>query len=158
MYRTLDPITEGPGATGPTRDYGAILQAMPAYSLEPHQLQPQRLPVQIAVKERPRTSATPIVGLRPSRLPVLVRNSNLRPSEAGEGMSGSTWGVSDPGLYHRGDSGALSAAGDAVPNADGSAPAAGWSLGSQVTARLVLAGIAAGVAFYFWRRNKAQGR
>lgn len=149
MYRTLDPMTEGPMQTGPTRDYKALGEAMPMWVEQPHAIRPKRLPVQLQTKERPKVHTPPIVTIRPSRLPVLIRTSNLRPSEAGEGLAGSTWGVSDPGLYHRRDS-ALAASDPTVQPAPPTAP---WSLASQVSARLVLCGLAAGLALYFMRKN-----
>lgn len=165
-YRALNPHTEGPMVTGPTRDYKRIGESMPISYEEPFQIRPMAIPVKLAAKiARPETVATPVVQLRPSRVPVLIRTSNIRPSEAGQGLAGSVWGVSDPGFYHRRDAGMLSADDPAAPvdttvtsvstpTDAAAAPAPqGWSLASQVTTRLVLAGIAAGVAFYFIRKN-----
>lgn len=172
-YRTLDPMTEGPMQTGPTRDYKALGEAMPMWTEERFQIRPQRLPVQLSLAApRPKVHTPPITSLRPSRVPVLIRTSNLRPSEAGEGLAGSVWGVSDPGLYHRRDS--MLAASDPTvqPGNPGASPsaeaasasaqlnptaAAPWSLASQISARVVLMGIAAGVAIYFMRKNAKGG-
>jgi hypothetical protein len=154
-YRTLDPMTEGPMQTGPTRDYKALGEAMPMWVEQPHAIRPQRLPVELALAApRPKVHTPPITTLRPSRLPVLIRTSNVRPSEAGEGLAGSTWGVSDPGLYHRRDS--MLAASDPTQQ-PAAAAAQQWSLASQVTTRLVLCGVAAGVALYFMRKNAKGG-
>lgn len=96
---TLDPVTQSPQFTGPTRDMHALTKNDPVYRQERFQMTPKRLPVSFQVTERPKTHASPVVGIKLGRVPVLVRSSNQRPSEAGEGDTGNTWGVSDPGNY-----------------------------------------------------------
>ena len=148
-YRTLDPITEGPSATGPSRDWHAIAASEPVYRQETRDLQPKRLPVSLTTTERPRTTPSPMIEMKLGRVPVMVRNSNQRPIEAGVSADGSVWGVSDPGYYHRHDALAADAPAGTVP--------APWSLGSQITARVALMGVAAGVLIYVLRQNKKRG-
>lgn len=96
---TLDPVTQSPQFTGPTRDMHALTKNDPVYRQERFQMTPKRLPVSLQVTERPKTHKSPVVELKLSRVPVMVRSSNQRPAERGEGDEGSTWGVSDPGYY-----------------------------------------------------------
>jgi hypothetical protein len=148
MFRTLDPVSENPQFTGPTRDMKAITSKEAVYRQEPFQITPQRMPVRMATKERPVTHATPVVGLRPERIPVLVRASNGRPIEAGEGLSSGTWAVSDPGWYHR--------PGEKVHGALGEDPAAATSetAGSGIGyGKLAVLGAAVGLAIYFLARK-----
>jgi hypothetical protein len=151
QYRTLDPITEGPDATGPSRDWHAIAAKEPVYRQERFALRPQRLPVTLATKERPRTTKSPIVEMQLGRVPILVRNSNQRPIEAGVSADGSVWGVSDPGRWHRHDSNLAADGGGAEAPAGVPAP---WSLASQVGTRVVLMGAALGVLAYVMSLNK----
>lgn len=148
MYRTLDPVSEGPG--GPSRDWHAIAAQEAVYRQEPHSMRGARMPVQIATTPRPITHATPVVGMKLGRVPIMVRSSNQRPIEAGVSADGSVWAVSDPGNWHRHDS---QLAAD-VPTADPNSAAAKWGWDANLQARLVMIGIAAGVAVYMIRKNK----
>ncbi len=153
MYRTLDPVTEGPGVAGPSRDWHAIAAAEPVYRQEPHSMRGKRMPVQIAPGAvRPITHASPVVGMQLGRVPIMIRSSNQRPIEAGVSADGSVWSVSDPGFIHRHDS----LAADAVP-ADGSSPAPTYGWDANLKARLVMIGIAAGLVVYLARKNKSRG-
>ncbi len=143
QYRTLDPVTEGPDVTGPSRDWHAITGKEPVYRQERFALKPQRLPVHLATKARPKTVQSPIVEMPLGRMPVMVRNSNQRPIEAGVSADGSVWGVSDPGRWHRHDS---NLAADAAADAGIPAPTMGWD--ANLKARLVMLGVAAGLAAY----------
>ncbi len=151
-YRTLDPITEGPSQTGPSRDWHAIAASEPVYRQETRDLQPKRLPVSLTTTERPRTVKSPIVEMRLGRVPIMVRNSNQRPIEAGVSGDGSVWGVSDPGRWHRPDSqlAADDATGTGLP-----APTWGWD--GALKARLVGIGVMAGVVIWILRKNKQRG-
>jgi hypothetical protein len=95
----LDPVTDAPEFTGPSRDWAAITAKEPVYRQERFNIRPQRMPISFKMTERPKVTTKPVVTINPSRVPILIRSSNNRPSEAGEGVSGSTWGVSDPGQY-----------------------------------------------------------
>lgn len=96
-YRTLDSQTEGPDVTGPTRDHAQTTATEKTYRQEwSYNIRPGRMPVSLQAKSRPITTATPISGLAPGRLPVLVRNSNVNPAASGSGDTNSTWRVSDP--------------------------------------------------------------
>lgn len=96
-YRTLDSQTEGPDATGPTRDHAKTTAMEPVYRQEwSYNIKPGRMPVSLQAKARPQTVATPISGLSPGRLPILVRNSNINPAATGSGQMNSQWRVSDP--------------------------------------------------------------
>jgi len=111
---TLDPVTQSPQFTGPTRDMHALTKNDPVYRQERFQMTPKRLPVSLRVTERPKTQKSPVVALKLGRVPILVRSSNQRPAESGEGDTGHTWGVSDPGNY---DARTLAGVGADVTNA-----------------------------------------
>lgn len=145
MYRTLDPVSEGPG--GPSRDWHAIAASEAVYRQEPHTMRGARVPIQIATTPRPIVSATPVVGMKLGRVPIMVRSSNQRPIEAGVSADGSVWQVSDPGNWHRHDS----LAADAPAGTDA---ASKWGWDANLKARLVLLGIAAGFVAYMVRKNK----
>lgn len=147
MYRTLDPVTEGPGVAGPSRDWHAIAAAEPVYRQEPHSMRGKRMPIQIATTPRPITHATPMVGMKLGRVPIMVRSSNQRPIEAGVSADGSVWGVSDPGNWHRHDS-------QLAADAPAGAPAPTWGWDANLKARLVMIGIAAGVVVYLAKKTK----
>ena len=98
---TLDPVTDAPQFTGPTRDWHDITSRETVYRQERFQITPKRLPVSLALKSRPKTVAPRAVDLQPQRVAVLVRSSNNRPAEAGTGPEGSMWAVSDPGNYDK---------------------------------------------------------
>lgn len=83
--------------TGPSRDWNKITAAEPIWHEEPFQLNPQRIPVVLATKQRPITMKSPVVGIPLQRVPVMVRLSNQSPVEQGSGPQGSIWNMSDPG-------------------------------------------------------------
>lgn len=83
--------------TGPSRDWGKITAAEPIWHEEPFQLNPQRIPVVLATKQRPITMQSPVVGIPLQRVPVMVRLSNQSPIEAGSGPQSTIWSMSDPG-------------------------------------------------------------
>jgi hypothetical protein len=95
----LDSVTDAPQFTGPTRDMHAITAKDAVWRQERFQMTPKRLPVSLRLTPRPKTHKSPVVGLQHKRVPVLVRSSNNRPQEAGDGDEGGTWSVSDPGNY-----------------------------------------------------------
>lgn len=138
----LDPVLHHPMRTGPTRDMQAIAAREPVYRQERFQLQPKRLPVSLNanMKARPvaRSGSGTPVRMSMKRLPVLVRQSNQRPLEAGEGTEAQRWGLSDPGAMMPG------MGGDALPGM-GTLPA-----GSGM---LLALGVAAGVGLYLLKRR-----
>jgi len=99
---TLDPVLHHPSRTGPTRDLHAIAAIEPVYRQEVHYLKPGRLPVSMnaSMRARPkaRSGGNPDTGFRLAKIPVLVRNSNQRPQEAGTGTDRSVMSLSDPSL------------------------------------------------------------
>ncbi len=152
MYRTLDPISEGPGVAGPSRDWHAIAAGEQVYRQEPHSMRGKRMPVKIAPGAvRPVTHSSPVVGMKLGRVPIMIRNSNQRPIEAGVSADGSVWNVSDPGYIHRHDSLAADAPAGTLP-----APTWGWD--ANLKARLAMIGVAVGVMAYVMRLNKKRDR
>jgi hypothetical protein len=99
----LDPVLHHPSRTGPTYDHAAAAAREPVYRQERFQMQPKRLPINLRANMRPRPRARSgsgvTTGLRMARVPVLVRDSNNKPIEAGDGLEGSRWGVSDPSWH-----------------------------------------------------------
>lgn len=149
--------------TGPSRDWGKITAAEPIWHEEPFQLNPQRIPVVLATKQRPITMQSPVVGIPLQRVPVMVRLSNQSPVEAGSGPQSTIWSMSDPG-----SDGAVAGLGDnyldnAVP-ADVSNPIAASTMPVQTLAPVtvtapatnwsMLLGIGAliGAAVYFAKK------
>jgi hypothetical protein len=148
QYRTLDNQTEGPDVTGPTRDHNQVAKNETVYRQEwSYNVRPGRLPVSLMAKARPQTSATPISGLAPGRLPVLVRNSNMNPAASGSGDMNSTWRVSDPYWANTAEGRAMSGLG-AAP-----APPLAQLGPSPFTKYFLLLGIGAGVLGYFVYRH-----
>lgn len=102
----LDPVLHSPLRTGPTRDMHALTAMEPVWREERHVIKPGRLPVSMNanMKARPKArsgSGTPNTGFALARIPVLVRASNQRPQETGEGTDRGVWALSDPSWTHR---------------------------------------------------------
>lgn len=99
----LDPVLHHPSKTGPTYDHAAAAAKEPVYRQERFQITPKRMPINLRANMRPRPRARSgsgvQTGLSMRRVPVLVRDSNNRPIEAGEGVENSRWGVSDPSWH-----------------------------------------------------------
>jgi len=99
----LNPVDHHPQFTGPTYNHAAEAARHPTYREEPFQMKPGRLPVNLRANMRPRPRARSgsgvATGIKLARVPVLVRDSNNRPIEAGEGLEASRWGVSDPSWH-----------------------------------------------------------
>ena len=154
--------------TGPSRDWNKITSAEPIWHEEPFQLNPQRIPVVLATKQRPLTMQTPVVGIPLQRVPVMVRLSNQSPVEQGTGPQGSVWNMSDPGAHNY-----LAGLGDtyldnAVP-ADASNPInapAPTPAPAQVAAApsstdwnmLIRAGLLLGVVVYMYKSTNKYNR
>jgi len=98
----LDPVDHHPDKTGPTYDHAAAAARDPVYRQESFQMKPGRLPINLLANLRPKPRARAAngagMGLQPGqgRKPVMVRYSNQRPIEAGEGVEASSWSVSAP--------------------------------------------------------------
>lgn len=87
----------------PTYNHAADAARHPKYREEPFQMRPGRLPINLRANMRPRPRArsgsSPASQMSLARVPVLVRDGNNRPIEAGEGHENSRWGVSDPSWH-----------------------------------------------------------
>jgi len=85
--------------TGPSLDMHRLTANEPRWREEGFQIQPKRVPVSLDLKNstRPRVHTKPHMDLQLQRIPVLVRQSNQRPVEAGEGDQSENWALSDPG-------------------------------------------------------------
>lgn len=136
--------------TGPSRDMAAITAREPVYRQERFNLKPQRLPVSLKMHERPKTHTKPVVTISPSRMPVLIRSSNARPAEAGEGAEGSKWGISDPGTY---DARTLAGMGaDPATANDPLAPQSPWAMDNNLRGRLlIVAGMGLVVSYLMFK-------
>ena len=168
QYRALDPITEGPQVMGPSRDWNAIAKRERVWRQEmPYNVRPQRLPVTLQMPmARPQVSKPVLGGLKPGRLPVLIRNSNINPQASGQGVGHSSWSVSDPYWAHT-QPGRATVAGLGVAQSmitDVSLPAPILPVGTMApplpptsmgTGLLAIIGVALGGAAWFMLRKRA---
>lgn len=133
----LDPVLHNPSRTGPSRDYKAIAAKEPQYRQEAFQMMPKRLHVDMSANMRPRPLArsgtNPDTGLAMARIPVLIRQSNQRPQEAGESGERGNWSLSDPS------------------QPSGMMPGMGESAVAEETGKktILIAGVAIGLAAWF---------
>lgn len=102
---TLDPVLHAPQHTGATINMAKTTANEPQWRAEPFAIKPQRVPVNLVgnLKRQPRarsgTGHPASLNIPLARLPVLVRQSNQRPSEEGTGVQQSQWSVSDPAWH-----------------------------------------------------------
>lgn len=99
LVSTLDPHA----ATEPSVNMDQLTAAEPRWREESFQITPQRKPVTLDTRNatRPVTTKSRITQMPLQRIPVMVRSSNQRPVEAGEGHQSESWRLSDPGaLQH----------------------------------------------------------
>ncbi len=142
----LDPVLHHPSRTGPSRDYKAIAALEPVYRQEAFQLLPKRLPVSMNANLKPRPWARP--GNSPDthmplfRIPVLVRQSNQRPQEAGTSNDRGNWSLSDPSHNPGQD---VAGASDMLPGMGEEALPGG----PAISMKTILTGLGVGVAVYF---------
>lgn len=128
MFSThLDPIADSPMATGPSVNMHALTAQEPRWREESFNIQPRRMPVTLKMKPSVLAHQPRQPDLAIARVPVMVRSSNQRPVEAGNGPQGSLWQVSDPLVPHLQPSGALPGMGE-----DPLAPKLGLSTGALI--------------------------
>lgn len=123
-------------AVGPTIDPSEEL-SRPLFRQEPFQIEAHRGPgISLATKARPRTRKI-VHGIDQGMVPVMVRNSNSNPANAGQGDRTSDWRLSVPGMQQLAD--------DATDGTvdTGAEPAAGRRLAGIGLVAIV--GIAVGV-------------
>jgi len=142
----LDAVNDSPMATGPSRDWKAITKDEPRWREESFQIQPKRLPVSIKMKPSVIAHMPRQPDMAISRVPVLVRSSNQRPVEAGNGPQGSAWQLSDPDVQ---PSGAMPGMGGLQPAGMGTGP----SLGLTPGVVLGLGALAGCLLFYVTNRR-----
>ncbi len=123
----LDPILDSPMATGPSVNMPALTAAEPRWREESFNIQPKRMPISFKMKPSVIAHKPRQPDLELNRVPVMVRSSNQRPVEAGNGPQGSQWQLSDPATMRANGfqpSGALPGMGE-----DPMAPKIGASVG-----------------------------
>ncbi len=148
----LDSVTDAPEFTGPSRDWAALAAKEPVYRQERFNIRPQRMPISFKMTERPKVTNKPVVTINPSRVPILIRSSNNRPSEAGEGVSGSTWGISDPGQY---DARTLAGMGADPATAADPLAQSPFAIDNNLRTKLVIAaGMGLVVSFLLFRESR----
>jgi hypothetical protein len=139
--------------TEPSVNMEAMTVNEPRWREESFQITPQHMPVTLDTRNatRPVTTKPRSNELMSGRAPVLVRSSNRRPIEAGEGAQSEVWSVSDPFAAHNSPHHSVSdrvgdGSGGAVPGMgdDPTAPPLGLSIG-----KLVLAGALLGAFAYY---------
>jgi hypothetical protein len=155
---TLDPVLHAPQHTGATINMAKSTANEAQWRSEPFAIRPQRVPVRLTgnMKPRPRArsgSGNPAsLAIPMARIPVLVRQSNQRPTEEGTGNQGTRWSVSDPAWHAlEGTRGMLpgmsdDGTGTTAPAPAGLVPADAPKSGLGMIA--LLAGIGLGVYLY----------
>jgi hypothetical protein len=147
MFSThLDPIEDSPMATGPSVNMPALTAQEPRWREESFNIRPQRMPISFKMKPSVIAHQPRQPDLAIARVPVMVRSSNQRPVEAGNGPQGSMWQISDPMASHlHQPSGALPGMGE-----DPLAPKLGLSTGAV----LGIGALAGCLCFFLCHRRR----